>query len=624
MQKRYWSLRDQDSTFSLIQWISTIMPSGRYKGFDYSLLGHTLTLHHNTTGVEMVDVNLNSTVKIGMLTTKQGTLILEDSVVFLIVSDNPTNNSRTDAVICTHSYSDTVIGGTIGIYSIVQNVNTSTVYGNDQTVIGYFTVPANSLVSAGTYEQVRIPNVFADDTVAHKDTVNIFTKYNQFKFQGREVDIVYYDANDSKIDFAGKQGSFFVIININFLDTDWHWVTGFKNFDTTTTVTATGAAIVQLYSYGNYMLDTASGAFFQGATNAADFIPVVHGSTATVMTDFSTFAYVDHAGKVDKNNTNIIRGANYSSLGVATYNDSDKTIMLDYKSNHYIVVPTQPSQNTFIGGFSIPTDLNMLRYSPANDGFEYVEFTIEFAYFYGTLVLGGAVQINNFQNYFSFGVEDYSRKEYNTSSRDIYTIRLIFEANTAGFTQAGAYIVNYNKGGVYHKDPFIINQAIITTNNIQGINTYCTLYVDYFGGGNYSFNINVLYLPDTKSIKYIDADYATLPLGQHRHIHHVITFPASTTVIYRGTVLDVLDLGTLPAPYYSIIGGNTGVYSEEDIMTYEEMVTMFVSYTTPIYGIAFVYYNNVLNSYVLAIRFIDTFTFTAGAELHLPTNYRFI
>lgn len=145
MQRKFWNWRDDDLTVDINRWLSGLIESGLYRGFDPILQASmSLKLNHNTTGALRVDDQENWVQKFGVIATKQGVIVQDDTEIILSI-DTTGSSGRKDLIVLNHKYTE-IEGGEMAIYSVIKG--TATEFPNlpneeTQTIIGYLTLPVN-------------------------------------------------------------------------------------------------------------------------------------------------------------------------------------------------------------------------------------------------------------------------------------------------------------------------------------------------------------------------------------------------------------------------------------------------------------------------------------------------
>lgn len=219
-QKRYWNYKDDDYTLDVNQDLNSVIPTGRYRGFDNNEgSGLSLVLNHNTTGYTKVDINSSATNNIGAWISRQGVVITEDDTITLAVNANNTDEERIDLVVGTHKYLQ-VVGGQQAVYSIVEGTagagQPSLVNENIDVLLGILKIPAQSTdLDNATWIPSNPPMFGNNSNVALKNLENIFTQQNQFA--GLGVNKIY-DAE--LIPPAGGGFNIFFGLKFNVINSD--------------------------------------------------------------------------------------------------------------------------------------------------------------------------------------------------------------------------------------------------------------------------------------------------------------------------------------------------------------------------------------------------------------------
>ena len=116
--KIYWNYKEEDSTLLLNQFLNGILPPGVYGGFDAVAFDGSMRLRlSQNNAVEEISI-AGTSKKIGVIKTKQGVIVAEDSQVELII-DPTTTLPRIDVIIMQHQY-QAVINASIPFYSIIK------------------------------------------------------------------------------------------------------------------------------------------------------------------------------------------------------------------------------------------------------------------------------------------------------------------------------------------------------------------------------------------------------------------------------------------------------------------------------------------------------------------------
>ncbi len=162
-QKRLFSWTDPRETFLLNTKDIALNKAGIHHGFKFDRTDELLLHINQDNGIDIQDSG-GVITKVGVLLTKQGTVILQDTEIELLIDTNVGQSEpRYDAVICEHNY-DNVVGGSQAVYSVIKGVNSATpekptlVNEATQIVLGYLYIPAevNDLATEGVvYQPVR-------------------------------------------------------------------------------------------------------------------------------------------------------------------------------------------------------------------------------------------------------------------------------------------------------------------------------------------------------------------------------------------------------------------------------------------------------------------------------------
>lgn len=120
-QKRYYEYGSDDDTFTLTNHMVSLVPAGRYHGFDFMATADlNLRLEHGLTGFNRPTQQGTLAGPLGIIKTAQGILIEEDEpVVVQGVAAGDAANPRIDLVICEHTYK-AIQGGEQAYYKIIR------------------------------------------------------------------------------------------------------------------------------------------------------------------------------------------------------------------------------------------------------------------------------------------------------------------------------------------------------------------------------------------------------------------------------------------------------------------------------------------------------------------------
>jgi hypothetical protein len=172
-QKIYYQFKADDDTFSLNSRTLGIIPPGRYRGYEFApITGLVLRLVHIDTGYTYPKIDSVLSSPIGVVVSKQGCIITEDTNIELPIVANNVANPRIDLVVMSHEYK-LFVGGVSAEYFVIQgtpSVNPTVPTVTDplkQVVIGQLYLPAgcNNLTEGGV---VWIPSdipEFGNDTI---------------------------------------------------------------------------------------------------------------------------------------------------------------------------------------------------------------------------------------------------------------------------------------------------------------------------------------------------------------------------------------------------------------------------------------------------------------------------
>jgi len=153
MEKRIFEFRADDLTFDINGQLNGVIGPGVYAGFDAQLdSGLTLKLVHTQSGATFVDGNPAMVEDVGVLRTKQGTIIREDETIEVVISENtytgghPEYHNRIDTIVCEH-YHQEIIGGSQAQYYAIPGgqasdpVPPALTDPTKQTIVGYLFLP---------------------------------------------------------------------------------------------------------------------------------------------------------------------------------------------------------------------------------------------------------------------------------------------------------------------------------------------------------------------------------------------------------------------------------------------------------------------------------------------------
>lgn len=152
MQHRFFDWKDPDSSNDINRKYLGVIPPGVYRGFDSiaTSTGTTLRLTHDVTGYKDTELDGTESGYKGLVITKQGVTVIEDTDVTVSLTLNNDVNPRIDLVVLEHTYVETA-GGISAIYTVLQGtpaVSPITPTLTDparQIVIGSLTWPGNAV-----------------------------------------------------------------------------------------------------------------------------------------------------------------------------------------------------------------------------------------------------------------------------------------------------------------------------------------------------------------------------------------------------------------------------------------------------------------------------------------------
>jgi hypothetical protein len=167
-QIRHTEYLSDDDSFQFNSFLIGLIPAGLYRGFDFTPTNNLfLSLNHNTTGYQSPKLNGTLSSKTGVIRSKQGVLITEDTPISIQVNANSTANPRIDLVVCEHQY-QLIAGGVDAEYFIIQgtpSINPAPpilTNPNFQVIIGELYLPANTSVLDATgviYTRPQLPEL---------------------------------------------------------------------------------------------------------------------------------------------------------------------------------------------------------------------------------------------------------------------------------------------------------------------------------------------------------------------------------------------------------------------------------------------------------------------------------
>lgn len=188
-QQRFWSWKDDDSSFNLSQEKLGILDAGRYRGFGYasSTTGMNLKLDHSLRGFKQVNLALTASGLLGLWITRQGVTVIEDGAITLPISDGDATYDRIDLIVGEHEQVASV-GGIAATYSVIEGTPSafptrpSLPLPNKQVVLGWLLVPAGTTtLTADMYHEENVPTLAQDVMIAYLNKVQRFVApHSQF------------------------------------------------------------------------------------------------------------------------------------------------------------------------------------------------------------------------------------------------------------------------------------------------------------------------------------------------------------------------------------------------------------------------------------------------------------
>lgn len=188
-QKRFWSWKDDDSSFDLSQEKLGIIDAGRYRGFDYatSTTGMDLKLDHALTGFRQVNLALTASGLLGVWVTRQGVTVVEDGAITLPISDGDATYDRIDLIVGEHQQVVSV-GGIAATYSVIEGTpaafptRPSLPLPNQHVILGWLRVPAGATaLTPDMYHVENVPTLAQDPMIAYLNKIQRFiAPHSQF------------------------------------------------------------------------------------------------------------------------------------------------------------------------------------------------------------------------------------------------------------------------------------------------------------------------------------------------------------------------------------------------------------------------------------------------------------
>lgn len=170
-QRIFFNWKDDDLSHDINRRTLGLIDAGLYRGFDANLIaGLNLELIHSVTGADAVDLSLAAETKFGLVITKQGSIVRDDTVISLPINNNLSGDPRIDVIYLEHEYLQ-VVGGVAASYGVVQGTASATpvapalVSPNKQVILGYLYIPdgTTSLTDPGVIYTKAIAPPFAND-----------------------------------------------------------------------------------------------------------------------------------------------------------------------------------------------------------------------------------------------------------------------------------------------------------------------------------------------------------------------------------------------------------------------------------------------------------------------------
>jgi len=170
-QRIFFNWKDDDLSHDINRRTLGLIDAGLYRGFDANLIaGLNLELIHSVTGADAVDLSLVAETKFGLVITKQGSIVRDDTVISLPINNNLSGDPRIDVIYLEHEYLQ-VVGGVAASYGVVQGTASATpvapalVSPNKQVILGYLYIPdgTTSLTDPGVIYTKAVAPPFAND-----------------------------------------------------------------------------------------------------------------------------------------------------------------------------------------------------------------------------------------------------------------------------------------------------------------------------------------------------------------------------------------------------------------------------------------------------------------------------
>lgn len=208
-QRVFWNFKDDDLTFDLSVWLTSVLNPGVYRGFDFTpTFGMVLTLAHNVSGVSVIKKDGSVSEPLGIIVTRQGCVIQEDADINLTLDPADSTHPRYDTLIVSHSYDDTVVGGNPAIYSVIKGTASATP-----------TIP--SLPDPTTDISIGVIYIPAGTVNINDDGVIFRPVFPPANPGGAKTKVL---AADIDFDLIGSDGNFYTLSNVNAptTNTEWH------------------------------------------------------------------------------------------------------------------------------------------------------------------------------------------------------------------------------------------------------------------------------------------------------------------------------------------------------------------------------------------------------------------
>lgn len=190
-QRVFFSWKDDDATFDINRRTLGIIEKGLYKGFDADLstVSGNLRLIHTLNSGDEVDILQNVVAPFGLIVTRQGAIIRDDTIISLPISPNLTLGfDRIDTIFVEHEYTP-IVGGTAASYGVIEGtvsgVAPALVYPKKQVVLGYVNVidgfSGSDLWGEGCYyTKEPIPTFAGDPNIMYTNKAQTSTAHKKF------------------------------------------------------------------------------------------------------------------------------------------------------------------------------------------------------------------------------------------------------------------------------------------------------------------------------------------------------------------------------------------------------------------------------------------------------------